>query len=103
MMFKKWPDLDPDEKADYDIDWSSKSGVDATNPIVAITADIVAGDGLGSLTIMTGAKAPSYSGTVSKVWLTGGTLGEKCRIKQHATFTNGQELDETREILIRAK
>lgn len=94
----EWPDKDPDEVLDYDLDWSTR-GLSADNPVATYTPTVVA----GNVTIATGAKEPSHSGTWTKVWLTGGTLGETCEILNRVTAQDGQVLEHTRRIRIRAK
>ena len=94
MALGSWPPKDPAEVLDYNIDWTAR----------------LAGD-----TIATSAWAPLASGSslaigstyyisnMTKVWLSGGTLGQTYNLKNTITTAAGETMVETASIFIKAK
>lgn len=80
-----WPDKDPDEVLDYDIDWSSRMS----------TGDVIVDSQwtkvTGSITI----DSDTASSLATKIWLSGGTLGETCEFLNRITTQDGRVMDQT--------
>ena len=80
-----WDPKDPDENLDYDIDWSAR--MVSGDTINASTWTIMDG------TVVKGDNTFTVSAT--KVWLSGGALGETCELLNRVTTTNGRVMDQT--------
>jgi len=80
-----WPSKDPGDVKDYDIDWSRWLASVSPNPPDAIATS--------AFTVVQGSVAiqsQAYSGTIAKVWLTGGTAGETVLIRNTITTVAGR-------------
>lgn len=89
-----WPPKDPGENPlDYDINWLQRLGADT---ILSSVWAITSGAGL---TITSNA----FTTTRTKVWLSGGTLGQTYLLKNTVTTAAGDTEIETAQLLIRAK
>lgn len=88
-----WPPKDPDEKLDYDLDW---------------TVALVNGDTIASSvwTVERGTvviDSDQFSNTATKVWLTGGVVGERCVLTNHVVTASAREMDRSVPLTIKAK
>ena len=87
----KWPDKDPDEVLDYQIDWT----------------DRLAGDTIASSawTVPSGLTKESDSNTTTTttVWLSSGTLAEDYEVLNRITTTGGRTMDQTVKLRVRTK
>jgi hypothetical protein len=94
-MLPPWPPKDPNENPlDYDINWLPRLGLDT---IATSVWAITIGD--ASLTI-----SSSYFTSVrTKVWLSGGTLGQTYSLKNTVTTAAGDTEIETVKLRIKAK
>ncbi|MBR0693669.1 hypothetical protein [Bradyrhizobium lablabi] len=88
-----WPPKDPGEVLDYDINWAPRLGSDTI-----VTSDWVTQPGI-TLTI----NSKSFTSQLTKVWLSGGTIGETYVLKNTVTTVAGDTVIESVSILIRAK
>lgn len=88
-----WPPKDPGEVLDYDINWLPRLGTDT---IVASVWAIASGV---SLTI----NSNSFTPARTKVWLSGGILGQTYLLKNTVTTAAGDTEVQTASILIMAK
>lgn len=88
-----WPPKDPGEVLDYDINWLPRLGTDTIVTSVWAIATGVA------LTI----NSNSFTPTRTKVWLSGGILGQTYLLKNTVTTATGDTEVETVAILIMAK
>ncbi len=87
-----WPlPKDPDDIADYQVDWSARLEVGET--IETSTFAVV----LGSVTI----DSQDFSGALTTVWLSGGEAGESCQIRNRITTSGGRQWDATARLRIR--
>lgn len=87
-MSKHWPKpKDPNDIADYTIDWSD--GLDTGDVINGSTYSIV--DTSPTLAIQTSA----FSDTTTTVWLTGGTAGDAAKLLNRITTLGGRTFDQT--------
>jgi hypothetical protein len=77
----KWPAKDPGATKDYDLDWSQWLGSDtiATSTWSALPA--------GSALTMSN---PSFVSPITKVWLSGGTLGQTYVLENTITTAAGE-------------
>ncbi len=92
-----WPPKDPDEVLDYTINWR-KTGNECLRPgetIVTSTVEVVA----GSVVI----DSTSDDGSVVTIWLSGGTVGEVCQVRNHIVTSATREYDKTANLRIRER
>jgi hypothetical protein len=86
-----WPNKDPDEVLDYQINWTSRLDGDTISTSTWIIPDgIVGGD-------------EDISGSTTILWLSGGTLGDRYTITNRITTAGGRTMDQSVKITIRAK
>jgi hypothetical protein len=88
-----WPPKDPSEVLDYDINWAPRLGTDT---ILTSVWAIASGT---ALTI----NSNSFTPNRTKVWLSGGVLGQTYNLKNTITTTAGDTEVETVAILIKVK
>lgn len=88
-----WPDKDPEDKADIDVLW--EDWIEDGDNIVSSTFTKISGN--------VSLSAQSYSATATKVWLSGGALGETCEILNHVVLASGREFDQTGYVKIRKR
>jgi hypothetical protein len=86
---------EPNEIADFDIDWSLRLAADT---IVSSAWTITVGDApaTGTLAI----QSTSFIATRTKVWLTAGNAGVIYTLKNTVTTANGDTLIEEVQILV---
>lgn len=87
-----WPNKDPDEVTDFDINWTKRLDGDT---IVSSAWTVVNG------TVVI--NSDSESATLTKVWLSGGTLGETCELRNRITTAGGRTYDQTVLLKIRKR
>jgi hypothetical protein len=77
----KWPAKDPGATKDYDLDWTAWLGSDtiASSTWAALPA--------GSALVMSN---PSFVSPITKVWLSGGTLGQTYVLENTITTAAGE-------------
>lgn len=93
-MSKSWPRAaDPDDVADYVINWTLDTG----DIITASTWSIV--DDSTGLTIQT----TSFTDGTASVWLTGGTAGDNAKLLNHITTQGGRQFDQTVTLKIKER
>ena len=93
----RWfPDKDPDEVLDYQIDWTS--ALDEGDTIATSAWSIVtAPDAVLEIDSETNAA------TTTTVWLSGGTLGVRYGLLNRITTVGGRTMDQSVYIKIRAR
>lgn len=88
-----WPPKDPDEQAYYALDWSDRISDDsissATFEVTSGTVEVVSAEHDGN--------------KVSRVLVSDGTVGTKAKILCEIVTEDGQTLQQTATILIRAR
>jgi hypothetical protein len=91
-----FPFKDPEEVLDYDLDWSSRltDGDTITASTWALSSPPDAVLRIDSETETT---------TVTKVWLSGGTLGQVYNLTNHVTTAGGRQMEQTCQLVIAAK
>jgi len=88
-----WPNKDPDEVLDYQVDWSARlEGVETVLISTFTTTGSVVIDSAGFT-----------SQGIATVWLSGGVAGDMCEVRNHIVTTFGREYDETVRLRIRDK
>jgi hypothetical protein len=88
-----WPAKDADETVNYPIDWSDRLGGDY---ITSATFEVVS----GSITLSN----PLHNGdTASQVTVSGGAAGTRAKVLAEIETADGQTLQQTAVILIRAR
>jgi len=90
-MARSWPPKDPNDILDYDIDWSRR--LDAGETIT--NAGFVQVNDAG-LTILT----TSFTDSVAKVWLSGGTGGMTAELTCTINTSAGRQMDKTVPLVI---
>lgn len=91
-----FPFKDPEEVLDYDLDWSSRlpDGDAITTSAWALSSPPDSALVINSETETT---------TVTKVWLSGGTLGQTYELTNHITTVGGRQMEQTCQLVIAAK
>jgi len=105
---QSWPNKDPIEVLDYDLDWTealySADELDqiAAGQVVTSPADTIA---TSTFTLPSGitASASSFSATKAKVWLSGGTDGQSYQIKNEIVTAGGRTFERTVKIKVKSK
>jgi hypothetical protein len=98
-MALSWPNKDPDEVEDFDINWA---GPDDEGFPGRTFGDAI----LSSEWIITGSvvkDSDTFSDGVTKIWLSGGSLGETCLLTNRVTTVGGRTFDQSVKLRIRAK
>lgn len=90
---QSWPrPKDPDDIRFYGFDWSAWLGTTRTS----ITTSTFIVEGTVEL------DQESIAGGITKFRAQGGTIGEACKITNRVTFDNGEQIDDTSVLRIRA-
>lgn len=95
-MSCSWDPKDPDEVLDYGIDWQ-----DTNDPCLEIDETIVT----SNYSVVEGTvviDSQSNTDTTTKVWLSGGTDGERCKILNRITTSANRTYDHTVILRIRS-
>lgn len=89
-----WPPKDPGETLDYDLDWTVRLNGD----IIATSSwSITIGDDVLSI------NSNTVSPSVTKVWLSGGTLGLKYTLQNIITTAAGDTMVESVTVTMKTK
>lgn len=107
IMTKTWPNKDPDERKDYDIDWTPKLllfGETVPSDLINNTIPSkwkIEGDGML-------VKDSQQDGTtLTKIWLPGGlgggTVGQQYRLTNRVTTIAGRILEESGVLTIKSR
>ncbi len=90
-MALSWPNKDPDEVLDYEIDWAAR-----------LTTDTIS---TSTWTVPSGITKDSDSktSTTTTVWLSGGTLGDSYEILNRIVTAGGRTMDQTVKLKIKTK
>lgn len=90
-MTNTWPDKDPDEVLDYQINWAARLSVGETISTVSWSVD-------------SGLTVDSYSntGTTATVWLSDGTPNKTAVIRCTVTTNQGRVMEERVDMNIRS-
>jgi hypothetical protein len=88
-----WPSKDADEEINYAIDWEERIGADY---IASASFEVVSGDVTLSSSAHDGA-------SISQVLVSDGTSGTKAKILAEIVTADGQTLQQTATLLIRAR
>jgi hypothetical protein len=92
MAFLKWPDKDPDEVLDYNIDWSKRL---VTGDTISTSTWFVP-DGLTN-------EEEDKTTTETTVWLSGGTLAQNYSVLNRVVTVEGRTMDQTVTLKIKTK
>lgn len=98
-MSQTWPPKDPDEVLDYDVNWAlDKDG----NPGRTFGDNLIS-----SLWIIDSGTVVINSNTfttgATKVWLSGGLLGETSMLTNRIVTAGGRTMDQTIKVKLKAK
>ena len=90
-MARSWPPKDPNDILDYDIDWSRR--LEAGETIT--DADFAQANDAGITILKT-----SFTDSVAKVWLSGGTAGVIAELTCTINTSAGRQMDKTVPLVI---
>jgi hypothetical protein len=88
-MSLKWPNKDPDDVLDFQIDWSARLGTDTISTSTWTLNS-------GSVVLGTDTK----TATTATIWLSGGTLGDWCELDNTIVTAGGRTLEQLVKIKI---
>lgn len=108
-MSFSWPFKGPSEILDYDIDWTWRlysaselalAQQDAGQPVTIIPADMIE---TSQFTLPAGITATQSANTTTatKVWLTGGVVGQVYLVQNEIVTAGGRTMDQTIKIKIK--
>jgi hypothetical protein len=92
MSGLQFPEKDPNEVLDYQVDWTAKLSQGETISTSQFIVD-------GGVTV----QSSSNTSSTTTVWLTGGTEGATANILNRITTSGGRTMDETVLLPIRSK
>lgn len=104
---EKWPDKDPQEILDYEIDWGtdrledSEEIVTSEWAVASGTVDVL--DTAPHQPIVVAHEETGRPASVSRCWLSGGTLGETCTVTNTITTTAERTRELSGRVKIKAK
>jgi hypothetical protein len=92
-----WPTKDPDEVLDYKLNWADAEdpALETGETILTSTFVVVSGD------VVIDSSSFVASG-LTTVWLSGGTEGTSCVIRNRVTTSGGRTYDASRRLRIRS-
>jgi hypothetical protein len=90
-----WHAKDPDEVLDYDFDWTGRLKGDVINSSVWLQVD--GSDGL--LVI----DSDEFTTAATKVWLSGGTLGQVYQLTNRIITAGGRRMDQSVKLKMKSK
>lgn len=93
MAFLKWPDKDPNDILDYEINWASRLAEEDT---ITMSIWTISGSGLTK-------QSDSFEDTNTTIWLVGGTLGIKYTMTNRVTTTDGRTMDQSVTLKIKER
>jgi hypothetical protein len=112
-MSFSWPFKGPSEILDYDIDWTwrlysaselalAQAQQDAGEPVTITPADTIA---TSQFTLPAGITATQSANTTTatKVWLSGGTIGQVYLVQNEIVSAGGRTMDQTVKLKIKTK
>lgn len=90
-MTLKWPNKDPDEVLDYQIDWSDRLGADTIATTTWVVPSGITKD------------SDTNDDTTTTIWLSGGTTGETYSLTNRITTAGGRTMDQSVRLKIAEK
>jgi hypothetical protein len=90
-MALTWPNKDPDEVLDYELDWSARLGTDTISS--------------STWTVPTGItkNSDSHTTTTTTVWLQGGTVAASYTFNNRIITAGGRTMDQSVKLKIKEK
>lgn len=94
----QWPEKDPNEVLDFELDWANpdEPRLETGETLITSAWSVVTGD----VVIDTGRTTFTPQG-LSTLWLSGGTAGTKCILLNRVTTSEGRTYD--KEVALRVK
>jgi hypothetical protein len=92
---------DPNALLDYDVDWNKPGDAWLLSGDTIVSSTFTVVD--TGIVLGTGGFAPSFTTTKTKVWVSGGSLGQEHRVVNHVVTAQGREEDHTLVFLIAQK
>lgn len=93
MASLTWPDKDPDEILDYELDWTARLAGD----LIVTSTWIMPTVSPGNLTKET----DSFTTTSTFIWLSAGLLGSNYSLVNRITTLGGRRMDQTVRLRIK--
>jgi hypothetical protein len=92
----QWPDKDPNEVLDYELDWADpdRPRLETGETLITSVWSVV----LGDVAINSSTFTPQG---LSTVWTSGGTAATKCELLNRVTTSKGRTYDQT--VVLRMK
>lgn len=90
-MILKWPDKDPDEVLDYQIDWSARLGDDTIS-----TSTWIVPSGITKT-------SDSKTDATATIWLSGGALGGAYDFTNRVVTAGGRTMDQSVRVKVKSK
>jgi hypothetical protein len=90
-MALTWPNKDPDEVLDYQVNWSARLGDDTISSSTWVIPSGITKD------------SDSYTDTVVTIWLSGGTDGATYDLVNRIVTAGDRTMDQTIRIVIKEK
>lgn len=94
-----WPDKDPDEFLDYQLDWSARLASGETISTSTWTFDA----GNADAALIKSLPSIGSPATTTKIWLDVGTLGLTYKLINSVVTSGSREMDQTVRIRIRTR
>lgn len=88
-----WPPKDPAETLDYDLDWTLRLAGD-----VILSSVWTSQPGIALAVV-----SSSFLGPITKIWLSGGVIGQTYTLVNTITTGLGDIMDESVQILMQSK
>lgn len=99
MTNLRWPDKDPSDYLDFQLDWTARLA--KVNDTVSVSAWTVEGDDSALLIGAAGGYVPTFTPLTTTVWLSAGTAGCTYTITNTMTTTNGRVFQRSVELRVR--
>lgn len=95
-MTFKWPNKDPDEVLDYQINWTKRVQSSRTPDDVIVGSTWIVPTGITK-------QSDSFTDTTTTIWLTGGDDGESYEFVNRIVTTEGRTMDESVTIKVKER
>jgi hypothetical protein len=92
----KWPNKDPNEVLDYQINWARRVQSSRTPDDTIESSTWIVPDGITS-------PSDTFTDTTTTIWLSGGTVDETYELTNRVVTTEGRTMDESVTIKIKER
>lgn len=95
-MALKWPNKDPNEILDYQVNWEKRVQSRRTPDDTIVGSTWIVPDGITK-------QSDTFSDTTTTIWLSGGTDGQPYTLINRIVTTEGRTMDESVTIKIKER